>query len=144
MGRELPLAPVLLLLSFSCSCVHGETPPAAQIAQSAAGVPAKKRAAPEPVEPVVIQGIRYEAVPWGRARGLDQNGGYVQAVDVATGKQLWLVRVYKITYDPAMEADKQDEFISELSASKDGRTLTVVTERGSRYRIDLATRTVTH
>jgi len=39
----------------------------------------KKRAAPDPVEPITLGGVRYEAVQFGNARGLEQNGGYITA-----------------------------------------------------------------
>lgn len=102
---------------------------------------AKKRAAPEPVESVVIGTVRYEAPPNGKARGLGQNGGIVTAVDVATGAELWLVVVYPITYKPNLEADKQDIFITDMAASLDGKALIVSDERGRRWRVDLTTKT---
>ncbi len=73
-----------------------------------------ERLGPKDVEPVIYDGVKYVAVHWGQARGLDQNGGYVEAFDLKTSKPLWLLRIYKITYD-SREKDVQDVFIIKMS-----------------------------
>ena len=103
---------------------------------------AKKRLAPEPVAPVSFEGRRYEAIDFGKARGLDQNGGYVAAVDEASGRELWVQRVYRIRYDRGLEADKQDVFITGLTLLPAERVLVIENERGMRYRLHLRTRKV--
>jgi hypothetical protein len=102
----------------------------------------KKRGdVPEP-EPVSHGGIRYEAVPWGgQDRGLE-NGGYVAAIDESTGREKWVVKVYAAPHDPDMEGDKLDVFVSRLSLGDGGRRLLVENERGKRYAINLADRSV--
>ena len=90
---------------------------------------------------VTIRGLRFEAVPWGKARGLNQNGGLVAAVDVATGKELWLLKVYTVTYDNDMEDDKQDLFIADI-AHEGGDLLRITDERRRVYFVDVARRTV--
>jgi hypothetical protein len=103
---------------------------------------AKKRSGPDPVDPVRFGGIRYEAMPWGKARGLGQNGGYVAAIDEKSGKELWLLKVYDVSYDGDMEADKQDVFVTSLEIDREGRHLTVENEAGDRFSADLASRKV--
>jgi hypothetical protein len=103
----------------------------------------KKRSGPDPVEPVRVGGIRYEAMPWGKARGLNQNGGHVAAIDDRTGDELWLLKVYDVTYDGDMEADKQDVFVTSLAIDPAGRHLTVENEAGDRFSVDLESRKVT-
>ena len=98
----------------------------------------KKIAAPDDVEPVTVGKTRYEAPHWGKTLGFAQNGGHVSAVDIATGKRLWTVELYKIDYQPNMEADKQDIFIIEMKPSSDGRTLLVSDDRRRRWKVDLA------
>ena len=137
MTRRLP-ATALLLAAALAACAAPAEPPAAP-----ARTVVKKRAAPEPVEPLQIGQVRYEVVPWGRSRGLAQDGGVIRAVDVGTGRELWLLQVYMLERDPRMETDKQEVFITQLSADPDGRGLFVDTERGARHRVDLATRRVT-
>jgi hypothetical protein len=104
--------------------------------------PAGKRVGPEDVKPVVIGNLRLEALHWGKERGLGQNGGYVAAFDKASGKELWVLKVYDVTYDPRLEEDVQDVFIESLEKSASGDLLEVRDERGRRYTVDPKTRTV--
>jgi hypothetical protein len=103
--------------------------------------PAPKRTGPPEVEAVTLDGLRFEAVHWGRERGLGQNGGYIEAFDADSGRSLWLLQVYKITYQDDLEEDVQDVFIEELKAGAKGR-LTVTDENGHRFLVDPATRSV--
>jgi hypothetical protein len=101
-----------------------------------------KRAGPDEVAPVRLGDTIYEAIHWGRARGLAHDGGYVRALDAATGRELWVLEVYRVDYDPRRERDVQDVFIDSLRAGASGRTLEVTDEAGRRYEIDLQARTV--
>ncbi len=103
--------------------------------------PEKERSEiPEP-SPVTVGGVRYEAVLWGKARGLGQNGGHIAAIDAANGSELWLLKVYDVVYDGEREDDKQDLFIEDLSIETGG-LLRVTDERGGVYRVDLGRRVV--
>lgn len=103
--------------------------------------PDKERSeAPEPA-PVVAGGLRIEALPWGKARGLGQNGGYIAAYGVDDGEERWLLKVYDVVYDGEMESDKQDLFIESLALQPDGR-LRVTDERGGLHLVDLERRRV--
>jgi hypothetical protein len=104
--------------------------------------PKPKRAGPPKVAPVAIDNIEFSAIPWGKARGFGQNGGYVAAIDRATGKELWTLKVYDVRYDPALEDDVQDVFITSLAKSASGRELIVTDERGHSYIVDPQTRSV--
>lgn len=98
-----------------------------------------KRGGPQDVEPVIYDGVKYVAVHWGFVRKLEQNGGYVEAFDQRTGKQLWRIRVYMITYD-GREKDVQDVFITKLGIEQ-GR-LIVTNEKGEKFSVDLKMKTV--
>lgn len=103
--------------------------------------PEKERSeVPEP-SPLTLDGVRYEAVPWGKARGLGQNGGYIGAYEAASGRELWLLKVYDIVYDGDREEDKQDLFIESLEQAGAAR-LRVTDERGGVYLVDLERRAV--
>ena len=102
----------------------------------------KKRLAPEPVEAVSFEGRRYEVLNFGKSRGLGQNGGHVLAIDEATGRELWVQRIYPIRYDRRLEADKQDVFITGLTLLEAAHALLIENERGARYRLNLRTRQV--
>jgi hypothetical protein len=121
---------VAMLAAVAC----GRAPASAEAAPAA-----RKRAGPEPVDPVVIGAVRFEAPTDGKAKGLGQNGGFVVAHDAATGAELWTAKVYAIAYKADMEGDKQDIFIIEMKPSPDGRALLVTDDHGRRWKVDLAT-----
>jgi len=102
---------------------------------------AKERAEiPEP-DAVAAAGIRYEAVPWGKARGLEQNGGYIAAIEEATNLEKWILKVYSVAYDDGKEQDKQDVFITRMQWEKK-HVLRVEDERGRQYLVDVIKRSV--
>ncbi len=106
------------------------------------GLEMPKRAGPPDVKPVQIGTMRFEAVHWGRDRGMGQNGGMIAAVDVKTGKEQWVLKVYQIDYDPQEESDVQDIFIKSLEATPDGRHLLVKDERGRSFEVNITERRV--
>ena len=72
----------------------------------------KKRSAPEPVEPVSIDNVRYEGLHWGKNRGLGQNGGYIVAIDAAilTNPKVWEASGHLATFtDPLIDCRKCNE-----------------------------------
>ncbi|MBD9358063.1 hypothetical protein [Methylomonas albis] len=135
-----------LLLTIACLGACAVPPATSAIGVETSKAPAKnlskKRVEPEPVEPVVIGTVRYEALPSGKARGLSQDGGVIVAIDQASGAELWLLKIYEIKPDSSIEADKQEIFIARLTAAPDGQSLLVETERGRHYRVNLQTRAV--
>lgn len=133
MRRRSSLALAALAVAMLAAVACGRSPSSAEAAPVA-----RKRAGPDPVEPVVIGAVRFEAPPWGKARGLGQNGGIVVAKDAATGADLWTAKIYAIVYKADMEADKQDVFIIDMKAAADGKALLVTDDRGRRWRLDLA------
>jgi len=102
----------------------------------------KERREPPRPAPVSHAGIRYEAILWGKARGLGQNGGYIVAIDEKTGEEAWTTKVYDVHYDEVMEEDKQDVFISGLTIDADKGILHVENERGGQYLVDIVDRSV--
>ncbi len=127
-------AAVVVVVAMLAAVACGKAPTSAEAAPVA-----KKRAGPEPVDPVVIGAVRFEAPADGKAKGLGQNGGFVVAHDAASGAELWTAKVYAIAYKANMESDKQDVFIIEMKPSPDARALLVTDDRGRRWRVDLAT-----
>jgi len=127
MVLALGLVPGTLL----ADCPQGGPEPAAM----------RERLPPEPVTPVTRDGIRYEAIHWGKARGLGQNGGYIAAVDAQSGKELWVLKVWDVCYGD-LEPDRQDRFVTSLKLSADGALLLVAGEDGEAAVVDLASRSV--
>jgi outer membrane protein assembly factor BamB len=70
-------------------------------------VTAAKIAPPKPVVPVEANGVRYSA----DRDGSDQ---YAVAIDIATGKQLWKVKVFHTHIKFWIEEDVQWVFITDL------------------------------
>lgn len=102
----------------------------------------KERADVPVVAPVSRDGVRYEAVVWGRTRGLPQNGGYIAAIDEKSGAERWLVKVYDPPLDDGKERDKRDVFITSLAFGPDPRYLIVTNERNAVFRVDVLTRAI--
>jgi hypothetical protein len=103
-------------------------------------MPAPKRIAPPKVKPVTIGDLRFEALHWGKDRDLGQNGGYVTATEVKSGKEAWIQKIYTIKYEAGMEEDVQDLFIAKMKAA--GDKLAIADEDGRKFVLDPATRKV--
>ena len=99
-------------------------------------------AGPTEVMPVEHDGVRYEAVHWGKQRDLGQNGGFVAAIDVNTGDEIWIVRIYEIVYGDK-SPQKYDRFITALELIEEGAALEVIDQTGAVHHLDLTTRAVT-
>jgi hypothetical protein len=125
--------------SSSPDSSHG----ALQRLRSDLGAPKPKRVGPPTVTPVTLDGVRYEALHWGRERGLGQNGGYVAAFDAARNEELWNAHIYVIDYLPKLETDVQDIFIRTLEAGANGHELLVTDELGRRFTFDIPGREAT-
>ena len=97
-----------------------------------------KRSAPAEVPPVVSDGVRYEDPHTDNPCG--QNGGCVVAYDDASGALLWSLKVYCTQYDPQLEQDVQDVFITSLAV--DNGQLDVTNEKGLHFAIDLQTHAI--
>jgi hypothetical protein len=87
-----------------------------------------KRMRPKPVSPVVAGGIRFSADGDGRSQ-------FVVAEDMATGKELWKVKVFHNRIKPWLEEDVQWVFITNLKLVNN--SILVRDERSRCYAIDL-------
>ena len=110
-------------------------------AEPAGGLTAKRLGSAK-VEPVIIGTLRFEAIQWGKERGLAQNGGYIAAYDTRSGNEMWLLKVYDIPYDSALESDVQDVFIVSMSKAFFSGKLNIEDEKGRKYTVDPETRKV--
>lgn len=99
----------------------------------------KERAEPDFSGRLILMagGVRYQAINWGKAQGLEQNGGYIAAIDEKSGEQKWLVRVYPVYYDSHKEADKQDVFIRKLAWGGSNQEIIIENELGEIFALDL-------
>lgn len=102
-----------------------------------------RRAAPQRVKPLVINGVRYEVTLRGHLRGFKQPGGVIVAINEKTGEEVWALQVYSVQYDAAEEQDVQDVFITAISISSDKKELVITNERLEKYTVNLASRQIT-
>jgi len=93
-----------------------------------------KRGPAARVEPVIYEGVRYNAPSDDGVRG------YIQARDTKSGKAVWELTVYRILISRILETDVQWVFIKKISLSNGG--LIIVDERERAYRVDLKTRRI--
>ncbi len=96
---------------------------------------------PTDVAPVTVNGLRIDALHWGKDRGLGQNGGYVTATDPASDTELWAQKVYDITYGDK-SPQKYDLFITKLTVVDDGAAVQITDQDGRVFHLDPATRAV--
>ena len=106
------------------------------------GMPVGKRVGPNDVNPVTVNGVRYEVLHWGRERGLEQNGGYIVAKDTVSNKELWLAKIYSIDYNSDLETDVQDLFIQIIELSDDKKSLKIIDEDNREFILDLSTQKI--
>lgn len=93
------------------------------------------RSPPPDVAPVVLDGVRYEQVTNGLARGLDRLTGYLRAADAETGAERWVVQLYDGgPTDPDLEADVQYVYFRSMAA--EGGRIVIENEAGVRYAVD--------
>jgi hypothetical protein len=93
-----------------------------------------KRLPPKPVSPVTHDGFEYSV-------GGDGKVGFIVATDIAGGKELWTLRVFRIhTHWWKGEEDSQWVFISDLKLDKNA--LLIRDERSRCYHLDLSTKRV--
>jgi hypothetical protein len=126
------LAGVLLLYALAPVSAQENAPPNEKRAMKVAG--------PADVAPVTIGPVEYRVIHFGRAEGLDQNGGYIAAHDKKSGEKLWTLKIYSTAIDPQLERDVQDVFITGMR--KRGKQLAITDQEGRRYWVDVAKRSV--
>jgi hypothetical protein len=105
----------------------------------AASSASAKRMLPPDVAAVINGSVRYEAPHFNTPCA--QNGGCLVAYDNTTNAQLWAVKVYCTKYDPSLEQDVQDVFVTSLAL--ENAKLQVANEKGQHFAIDPQTQEVT-
>jgi hypothetical protein len=127
------------IVFFGIACAADPSPPNKEITPMNEQ---SERLPPEPVTPVEVNNVRYEIVRNAKFRGFGQSGGVLAAVDVATGKELWTLVVYRTDYDHDEEEDVQDVYITKLIPSPDKSLLRVENEAHKAYWVNLSTHEV--
>jgi len=102
----------------------------------------KKRVGVKKVEPVVFQNVCYKVISGAKARGLEQNGGYIGAYDINSDDELWHLKIYDVVYNKEMEADKQDVLITKMSISSLRGGIVIENEKGRKFLVNPETKKV--
>lgn len=130
----------VLLVTLSCLATLGSGAPAVVQSEAPVEVVSMKKStdrnAPKQVPAVELGGVRYEQVLNARNLGFEGETGYLRAVRIATGAELWVRRVYGNEIDPAKERDVQLRYFTELTLSPDGRRLLITNEAGEAWSVD--------
>ena len=106
------------------------------------GLPDASRPPPPEVPPVEWGGIRYQQDLEGPPRQRDQGFGYLQALDIASGRVLWELKVYTVKTQPGLEADVQEVYFSRMARVAGRDELEIENEIGQRFMVDVKARTV--
>lgn len=105
--------------------------------------PQASRPAPPAVPPVFHKGVRYEQDMESTQHGGDPFGGYLMAVDAATGARLWILKIYQVTPQTVPGLPTFDRFFKRMALVSDRDELLIEDEAGGRYLVDLVRRSVT-
>lgn len=100
-----------------------------------------KRPAPAKISPVLFEGVRYEQFesPPGMT---DQRTGYLAAYRENSDEQLWVLKIYDVTYVEHLERDVQETYFSAMNLNSDQRELLIDNERGERYSVNIDARKI--
>ncbi len=97
---------------------------------------------PSAVPPVERDGIRYEQAADGRDFGADTADGVLVATEIASGRRLWVLTVYRTPVQPELELDVQWRFFVSMAFDADGR-LRITNEANRSFLVDVRSRQVT-
>ncbi len=106
--------------------------------------PSASRGRAPRVLPVEHAGVRYMQDTQARRFGGDQSGGYVVAVDPASGQRLWMLKVYRVADHSAAGVDDIGVHFRSMALVPGEDQLEIVNEVGGVYRVDLRARSSRH
>jgi hypothetical protein len=102
--------------------------------------PVPSRPPPPRVLPVVHGSVRYQQDMQAFKFGGDQRGGYLVAVDVASGERLWMLKVYAVADASAAGVETPGIYFKRMTLLPDTDALEIENEVGAVYRVDLKKR----
>jgi hypothetical protein len=104
------------------------------------GSPQSSRPPPPAVEPVSHGGLRYEQDLQSSRFGGTQPGGYLVAVDPASGERLWMLKVYEVASQDAYGVTTPGRYFRSMTLVPERDELEIENEAGGRFRVDLRRR----
>ncbi|HEY9024869.1 MAG TPA: hypothetical protein VIP05_11260 [Burkholderiaceae bacterium] len=106
------------------------------------GPPHSSRPPPPLVAPVLHGGVRYEQDLRSWRFGGTQPGGYLVAVDAASGARLWMLKVYEVALHEAYGVSTPGRYFRSMALVPGREELEIENEAGARFVVELATRAV--
>ena len=101
------------------------------------GMPTPSRPAPPKVAPITYRGVRYEQDMQSYRHGGTQPGGYLVAVDPASGERLWMLKVYEVPASGAPGLSSPGRYFRSMQLVSGRDELEIESETGGHYRVDL-------
>lgn len=106
------------------------------------GPPSASRPSPPVVPPVTHEGVRYQQDDESARHGGGTLGGWLVAIDEASGERLWMLEVYRVApIDPRVSLSAMGRYFKSLRVVPGEDALEIENEVGGRYRVELASRT---
>jgi hypothetical protein len=143
-GRCVWWLPALAAVASGAAC-SSDIAPSAKLQEPSAmnqkQPPGASRPAPPAVAAIDHEGIRFEQDLEALKHGGDQLGGYLVAIDAATGNRLWMLKVYLVPAPSAPAVPRFGRYFRRMSLLPGGQQIEIENEAGGIYRVDLATRT---
>jgi len=90
--------------------------------------------------PIVHNGVRYEQDMESYRYGGTQPGGYLVAIDPATGDRLWMLKVYEVTVHDAAGVSTPGRYFRSMRLVPGRDEIEIESEVGGRYVVDLSQR----
>ena len=132
---------MLLLAAAAAACATDGTTDKETVPMTSSGPGRPSRPAPPPVAPVERAGVRYQQDLEASRHGGNQRGGYLVAIDSATGERLWMLKVYFVPDHSAAGVSTPGRYFRRMTLAPDRDELEIENEVGGVYRVDLAART---
>lgn len=95
--------------------------------------PHSSRPPPPLVAPVLHHGVRYEQ----DLQSWRFGGGYLVAIDPASGARLWMLRVYEVALQEAHGVTTPGRYFRSMALVPGRDELEIENEAGERWRVDL-------
>lgn len=102
--------------------------------------PTASRPAPPRVLPIEHLGVRYLQDMQAFRHGGTQRGGYLVAVNPATGERLWMLKVYPVTDQSSAGVESPGIYFRSMNLVTGRAALEIENEVGGKYLVDLQQR----
>lgn len=104
-------------------------------------MPSPSRPSPPVVSPIVHNGVRYEQDMQSYRHGGTQSGGYLVAINQASGERLWMLKVYEIPSQDGAGVSTPGRYFKSMRLLPDGAHIEIESEVGGKYVVDIRERT---